>query len=118
MKKLIASLLLLCLLGFCNKIFAQETSTDFKDRNPIYDYSENRLNNTDTIPDFESKPNKLKITGTIFESDGITPAKDVLLYIEQADDNGDYQIKTESDKRYVAHRGWIKTDEDEIGRAV
>ena len=112
MKKLIAPILLLCFMSTYNTIIAQDSSTDFKERNPIYDYSENQLNNTDTISDFNSKSNKLKITGTIFESDGITPAKDVLLFIEHADENGDYQIKTENDKRYVQHRGWIKTDAD------
>ena len=112
MKKLIAPILLLCFMSTCNMIIAQDSSTDFKERNPIYDYSENQLNNTDTISDFNSKSNKLKITGTIFESDGITPAKDVLLFIEHADENGDYQIKTENDKRYVQQRGWIKTDSD------
>jgi len=88
----------------------EETSVDYKKRNPIYDYSENELNNTDTIPGFETKQNKLKITGIIYESDGVTPAKDVILFIEQADDNGDYQIKTKDNKRYMHHRGWVKTN--------
>ena len=54
--------------------------------------------------------NKLKITGNIFLSDGVTPAKDVILYIEQPNDNGEYDLKFENDKRYVNNRGWIKTD--------
>lgn len=112
MKKLIAPILLLCFMSTYNTIIAQETASDFSKRSPIYDYSESNLNAVDSIPDFESKPNQLKITGTIFESDGMTPAKDVLLYIEHADDNGDYQINTENDKRYVRHRGWIKTNAD------
>ncbi len=90
----------------------EEISADYIERNPIYDYSEIKLNNTDTIPDFQTKPNKLKITGTIFESDGVTPAKDVLLYVFQTDENGDYEIKNKKDKRYVHHRGWIKTNTD------
>ncbi|WP_347922736.1 hypothetical protein [Pontimicrobium sp. SW4] len=88
----------------------EENLTDYKKRNPIYDYSENQLNNTDTIPGFETKANKLKITGTIYESDGVTPAKDVILYIYQSDENGDYEIKNVNDRRYVYHRGWIKTN--------
>ncbi len=88
----------------------KETSSNYKKQNPIYDYSENQLTNTDTIPDFDTKPNKLKITGTIFKSDGVTPAKDVLLYVYQPDENGDYVIKNKNDKRYIHHRGWIKTD--------
>lgn len=85
---------------------------DYLNRNAIYDYSEIQLNNTDSIPDFESKAQKLKISGTIYLSDGVTPAKDVILYIEQTDENGEFDLRTAQEKRYVHHRGWIKTDAD------
>lgn len=85
---------------------------DFQERSPVYDYSESQLNNTDTIPGFESKLNKLKITGIIYESDGVTPAKDIILYIDQADENGDFDLRYTNEKRYVYNRGWIKTDAD------
>ena len=92
---------------------SNEVSINYKKRSPIYDFSEALLNNTDTIPDFDTKPNKLMITGTIYESDGKTPAKDVMLYICQSDENGNYEMKRdENRKRYVYHRGWIKTDAD------
>lgn len=77
---------------------------------PIYDYNSKQLSSVDSIPEFESKNQKLKITGVIYESDGVTPARDVILYIEQADENGDFDLKKINDKRYVYHRGWIKTD--------
>lgn len=89
-----------------------ENSEDYLNRSPIYDYTEIQLNNTDTIPGFESKSNKLKISGIIYKSDGITPAKDVILYIDQADENGDFDLKYHDEKRYVHNRGWIKTDAD------
>ena len=117
MKNLLTLISFACLVAFGYAQNAVETqndfeksSADYKTRNPIYDYSESQLNNTDTIPGFETKTNKLKITGTIYQSDGVTPAKDVILFIEHADDNGDYQIKTENDKRYMYHRGWVKTN--------
>jgi protocatechuate 3,4-dioxygenase beta subunit len=91
--------------------FQDEISTDYKKRSPIYDYSEMQLNDTDTIADFDTQNNKLKLTGIIYQSDGVTPAKDVMLYIEQADSNGEYQIKTKNDKRYLEHRAWVKTNE-------
>ena len=91
---------------------AEELPANYKKRNPIYDYSEKNLNNTDSIPDFASKPNPLKITGTVFLSDGVTPAKDVILFVNQADENGDYELKTQFKKRYVHHRGWVKTNAD------
>ncbi len=84
----------------------------YLERHPIYDYSEDQLNNIDSIPDFASKQDKLMITGTIFQSDGKTPAKDVILYISQPNENGDYELKTHNDKRFVHHRGWVKTDAD------
>ncbi|NNL31875.1 MAG: hypothetical protein HKO80_01585 [Flavobacteriaceae bacterium] len=86
------------------------TSENYFDRSPIYDHDQIQLSNTDTIPDFQSKANKLKISGTIYQSDGITPAKDVILYIEQADELGDFDLRKHNGKRYVHHRGWIKTD--------
>jgi protocatechuate 3,4-dioxygenase beta subunit len=81
-------------------------------KNPFYDYTEQTLTNVGTIPDFDSKEEKLKITGTIYLSDGITPAKDVILYIEQPNEKGSYEMVKENSKRYVHHRTWIKTNED------
>src|SRR5690606_38499420 len=86
--------------------------SDFLERNPIYDHSEMPLNATDSIPDFETKTDKLILTGTIYQSDGVTPAKDVILYISQPDEDGDYVMKKDHGKRYVYHRAWVKTDAD------
>lgn len=110
MKKLIPIFCFACLIGFWQTISAQKATDNYKKRSPIYDYSESQLNSTDTIPDFETKTDKLKITGTIFQSDGVTPAKDVLLYIYQPDENGDFETKIHENKRYVHHRGWVKTN--------
>ncbi|TYA58998.1 dioxygenase family protein [Formosa maritima] len=88
----------------------EEIPFDFMSRSPIYDYSEKNLNNTDTIPGFDSQESKLKISGTIFQSDGVTPAKDVILYIDQPNQDGEYDLQFENDKRFVYNRGWIKTD--------
>ena len=89
-----------------------EIPTNYLKRSAVYDYSEAQLNNTDSIPDFKSKTEPLMITGVIYESDGKTPAKDVIMYISQPDENGNYELKRSNDKRYVYHRGWIKTDAD------
>lgn len=121
MKNLIILLLLISTLSLnTNTIDAQDyaSNTDevienYKKRSPVYDYTETNLNNTDTIPDFDSKQNKLKISGIIYQSDGVTPAKDVILYFSQPDENGDYKMeKDEFRKRYVHHQGWVKTDAD------
>lgn len=117
MKKLMTLLCFAAYISTSQTLIAQNaTSTlesipsDYITRSPIYDYSERQLNNTDSIPDFETKPDKLKISGTIYEADGVTPAKDVVLYIYQPDEYGNYNMKTLNQKRYVNDRAWIKTD--------
>ena len=120
MKNLITTLCFVCFICSNQAIIAQEIvdvsekiPTNYKKRNAVYDYSETQLNNTDTIPDFDSKPNKLMISGTIFQSDGITPASDIILFIHQPDEEGNYELKRDSNrKRYIKHRGWIKTNAD------
>ena len=102
MKNLFAAFYLLIVLSLNNHVWAQES--------PIYDRAEDQLSNTDTIPDFRSKVNKLKLTGTVYQSDGVTPAKDVIIFIEQADENGDFDLRRSGDERYVFHRSWVKTD--------
>ena len=109
MKNLITLICLSLIFGFNTDVFAQE-SQDLTERHPVYDYEDFQLSDTDTIPGFESKPNKLKISGTIYESDGVTPANGVILYIEQADEHGDFDLRKENGKRYVHNRGWVKTD--------
>lgn len=115
MKNLIILISSACIFLSINILQAQEIAEipmDYKKRSPIYDYSETKLNNVDTIPDFASKSQKLKITGIIYESDGKTPAKNVMLFIHQTDENGNFELKRQNKKRYVHHRGWIKTDAD------
>jgi len=120
MKNLLILFSLTYVITLNNSILAQESSDasseipfNYKKRNPIYDYSENQLNNVDTIPDYNSKSNKLKISGTIYLSDGKTPAKDVILFIHQPNEDGDYILKKDTNrKRYVHHRACIKTNAD------
>lgn len=120
MKNLITILCLVSFISLNNDVFSQNDSIsdlgtkpeNFKKRSPIYDYSEKKLNNTDTIPDFASKSNKLKITGIIYKNDGVTPAKNILLFIHQSDENGKFELSRYNKKRYVRHRGWVRTDED------
>ena len=45
----------------------------------------------DTLPSFEKTEPKIKITGTVFQKEGKTPAENILLYIYQTDRNGLYQ---------------------------
>lgn len=112
MKNLISLFCLLCCFSTVNTIAAQDSNPMSDINSPIYDRAENQLSNTDTIPDYRSKINKLKLTGVIYQSDGVTPAKDVILFVEQPDENGDFELRNTGDARYVFHRSWVKTDED------
>lgn len=119
MKNHIFSICLICFLTINFSAYPQSFNSSSVDKlekvadyNPFNDYSKQKLSNVDTIPGFDSKQNKLKIYGTIYESDGVTPAKDVILYIEQADENGDFDVRIQDNVQYVYNRGWIKTDSD------
>ena len=87
--------------------------TNAQSNHPIYDYGDTELAATASIPDYEQAEQKLKISGTVYKSDGKTPAKDVIIYVYQTDENGKYEVKggSKADK-YIYHRAWLKTDEN------
>ena len=81
----------------------------------IFEYGTKHLNSIDTLPDFSDKGPRLVVTGTIFKSDGKTPAPGVILYIYHTNQEGIYPTKgDEKDwaKRHGYIRGWIKTGAD------
>lgn len=110
MKNLITIFCILCFYNTFSFVIAQESNLILDFNSPIYDRAENQMCNTDTIPDYRSKTNKLKLTGIIYKSDGFTPAKDVILFIEQPNEDGDFDLRQTGDARYVFHRSWVKTD--------
>lgn len=72
------------------------------------------INETDTLADFNEPGPKMLVYGTIYKSDGITPAAGVVLYIYHTDQTGRYTAKpgqTGCAKRNGYLRGWIKTDD-------
>ena len=81
----------------------------------IYEYGNKTLKSTDTLPDFEKFEPKLKVMGTVFKSDGKTPARDVIIYIYHTNRKGIYEKKgneTGWGKRHGYIRGWVKTGAD------
>ncbi|MBU2929346.1 hypothetical protein [Winogradskyella psychrotolerans] len=112
MKNLISFFCIVCFSSVFNSAVAQESNSILDFNSPIYDRAEDQLHNIDTIPDYRSKTNKLKLTGIIYQSDGVTPAKDIILFIEQPDEDGDFDLRNTGDARYVFHRSWVKTDAD------
>ncbi|TDQ25448.1 dioxygenase family protein [Tenacibaculum caenipelagi] len=70
---------------------------------------------TDTLPGFNENNPKIKITGTVFQKDGKTPAENIILYIYQTDRNGIYQPSEKPiswEKTHGQYRGWLKTSND------
>ena len=47
-----------------------------------------KLNNIDTLPDFNGRGPKIEISGFIYKQDGKTPAADVVLYVYHTDQTG------------------------------
>jgi len=119
MRKLINILILLLIVSSCqsqtkkanlNKIVGGPC----EGCEAIFEYDNKELFATDTLPDFEQTEPKLKLTGTVFEKDGKTPAKNVILYIYQTNRNGIYAKKGDEKswaKRHGYIRGWVKTDD-------
>lgn len=81
----------------------------------LYEYGTKQLKAVDTLPDFFEKGPKLKVTGKIYQKDGKTPAKGVILYIYHTDQTGVYPAKGNEKgwaKRHGYLRGWIQTGAD------
>jgi protocatechuate 3,4-dioxygenase beta subunit len=81
----------------------------------IFEYGDRKLTPIDTLPDFNNEGLKIKVTGTIYKSDGKTPAEGVILYIYHADQNGIYAKKGNEKgwaKRHGYIRGWVRTGAD------
>jgi protocatechuate 3,4-dioxygenase, beta subunit len=66
------------------------------------------------LPDYqENSGKKVKISGVIYQNDGKTPAKDVILYVYHTDQKGLYSRKGNESgwgKRHGYIRGWLKTN--------
>lgn len=81
----------------------------------LLEYGDKKLSNVDTLPKFEVSEPKLKITGTVYQKDGKTPASNIILYIYHTNENGIYETKGDEKgwaKRHGYIRGWVKTSSD------
>lgn len=74
-----------------------------------------KLTSSITLPDYNDKGPKLSISGIVYQRDGMTPAKDVVLYVYHTDQRGLYPTKGNEKgwaKRHGYIRGWVKTDKN------
>lgn len=118
MKKLINILIVLLSVTSCQ---SQTKKTDLnkivggpcEGCEAIFEYGNKKLSPIDTLPDFKEKETKLKLTGTVFEKGGKTPAENVIIYIYHTNRKGIYATKGNEKgwaRRHGYIRGWIKTD--------
>ncbi|MBR9845951.1 MAG: intradiol ring-cleavage dioxygenase [Algicola sp.] len=96
---------------------AQSQSTQIggpcEDCDAVNDFGEKNLKWSDTIYGFSSHPNKIKISGTVYQNDGTTPAEDVILYMYHTDATGRYPTRPTStglERRHGYLRTWLKTN--------
>ena len=85
-----------------------EALMDYK----IYDIKPKSI---DTLPGFNTNNTKIKLTGTVFQKDGETPAENIILYIYHTDGNGIYQPSEKPiswEKTHGRYRAWLKTGKD------
>lgn len=81
----------------------------------IFEYGSRKLTDTDTLPDFGKEGIQIKVEGTIYQADGKTPAKGVILYVYHTDQEGIYTPEKQAKgwaKKHGYNRAWVETDED------
>lgn len=81
----------------------------------VLDYGNRNLTPVDTLPGFAENEPKIKVTGTIYENDGVTPAKDVILFVHHTNREGKYPKRGDEkgwERQYGYIHGWVKTGAD------
>ncbi|MGH8004287.1 MAG: intradiol ring-cleavage dioxygenase [Limisphaerales bacterium] len=80
----------------------------------IYEGMPKNLTWQTVIADSAEPGELLEIAGTIFQKDGKTPAKEIILYVYHTNAKGYYEPSKEQtggSRRHGHLRGWVKTDE-------
>lgn len=73
------------------------------------------LPSSTVLPDFNDKGPKIEVSGIVYQRDGMTPAKDVVIYVYHTDQKGIYPTKGNEQgwaRRHGYIRGWVKTDKN------
>lgn len=83
----------------------------------IFEYGDKKMSSVDTLPDYDEEGIKIRITGTVYQPDGKSPAEDVIVYIYHTNQDGIYENKYDEKswaRRHGYIRGWVKTDANGI----
>lgn len=79
----------------------------------ILEVDHSLVESIDTLPLFSTTTSPIKITGTIYQSDGKTPAAGVILYVYHTNEDGIYPSKGDEkdwSSRHGHIRAWLKTN--------
>ena len=101
-----SSLSIFFLLIIYNLSFSQSSSN----QSEISKLFANSISSIDSVPDYKAKKKPFKLTGTLYLEDGVTPAANHIITINQADENGDYVFTKDGKNKILRHRAVVKTD--------
>ncbi|WP_299107586.1 hypothetical protein [uncultured Tenacibaculum sp.] len=92
LRVLCITLVLICCNGQSQNVKERNVGGPCQDCIALLDYKtlNKSLKSIDTLPGFFENEPKLKITGTIFQKDGKTPAEDIVIYVYHVDRTGRY----------------------------
>jgi protocatechuate 3,4-dioxygenase beta subunit len=113
---LLFSVIILLGIGACSQPLEQQNARligHCEGCEAVFEYGDKTLNSLDTLPDFHLNGQKIKVTGTVYQPDGRTPAKDIIIYIYHTNQQGIYENKfgkTNWERRHGYIRGWVKTE--------
>jgi protocatechuate 3,4-dioxygenase, beta subunit len=74
-----------------------------------------QLSSTTKLPDYNDAGPKIEISGIVYQRDGRTPAREVVIYVYHTDQTGKYPTHGDEKgwgKRHGYIRGWVKTDKN------
>lgn len=119
--KIVILPVLICLLT--NPVYAQQvTETNARlvggpcqGCEAVLDFGDRELSPVDTLPGFKDNEPKIKVTGTVYQSDGETPAEGVILFVHQTNREGKYPKHGDEEgweRQYGYIHGWVKTGAD------
>ncbi|MEL6194803.1 MAG: intradiol ring-cleavage dioxygenase [Bacteroidota bacterium] len=109
-------LLIVCILFLSSKAYSQgEIGGPCQGCEAIHEYGIRTLTHIDTLPGFHEHEPKLVVEGRVFQQDGISPAKGVILYMYHTNRKGIYEARAGATgwaSRHGYIRGWVRTGPD------
>ncbi len=81
----------------------------------VFEYGDRDLSSSLRLPAYNSANEQIRVSGTVYEPDGVTPATGVILYVYHTNDSGVYPVRGSEEgwaRRHGYIRGWLQTDSE------